>query len=499
MPALPGPRLVEAIACLVAGVVLVGLTGIEAIDLAAAWLYPVFLLRFARLAPPISGFAVLSIALGGVAYLTERDTLPLPPVVLEISFLIGGIAFAGTFLADRLIAPRLRGIAATLVFPAATTAFFFVFMFGAPFGTWGNAAYLQHDFAILRQAVSVTGLWGVVFLVAWAAAVANQLRESASHVRAAARATAAFAIVLAAALAFGANQMRDTPTADEGYVRIAALGNPPETRNIYAGCVGDDSGCLDDATRRRNDVYFSLAEEAASRGAAIIVWPETAVRYGASREPEIFARAAELAQRRGVHLVLGTARFPDEGPVSELVNKAVVFAPDGALVGEYHKAALVPGEPGIPGDGAPLVFPTPYGRAAVFICFEADFLAPARRAVREGAELLIVPANDWAEIADVHAEMAAMRAVENGVPLVRAVSNGVSVAYDAAGRTLARNDAFATPDFIMIADMNLSRRTTFYRHAGDYFAWGSVALLAGLSLAAAGGAIRRRRGASRRL
>ena len=45
-----------------------------------------------------------------------------------------------------------------------------------------------------------------------------------------------------------------------------------------------------------------------------------------------------------------------------------------------------------------------------------------RQAAQGSADLLIVPVNDWKEIKDIHFQMAAFRAIENGVPLVRAAA-----------------------------------------------------------------------------
>ena len=80
---------------------------------------------------------------------------------------------------------------------------------------------------------------------------------------------------------------------------------------------------------------------------------------------------------------------------------------------------------------------------ATAICFDADFPEFIRQAAQGSADLLILPVNDWKEVKDIHFQMAAFRAIENGVPLVRAASSGLSSAFDPWGRVLGVADYFA--------------------------------------------------------
>ena len=73
---------------------------------------------------------------------------------------------------------------------------------------------------------------------------------------------------------------------------------------------------------------------------------------------------------------------------------------------------------------------------ATAICFDADFPEFIRQAGLGSADLLIVPANEWREIKNLHAQMAAFRAIENGVPLIRPAASGISTAVDPWGRVL---------------------------------------------------------------
>lgn len=61
---------------------------------------------------------------------------------------------------------------------------------------------------------------------------------------------------------------------------------------------------------------------------------------------------------------------------------------------------------------------------------------------RAGADILLAPYGDWEAIKNMHASMAAFRAVENGVSLIRLAQFGVANAIDPYGRVLASMDEF---------------------------------------------------------
>src|SRR4029077_19743770 len=135
-------------------------------------------------------------------------------------------------------------------------------------------------------------------------------------------------------------------------------------------------------------------------------------------------------------------------------NKLIVIDPSGAIVMSHVKSRPVVGwEASIMRRGAGLasVVSTRDGRIAGAICFEADFPEFIRYQTGQNADLLIVPVNDWKSISDIHFRMHAFRAIENGVPLVRAAASGRSAAIDPWGRVLGVSDFFASGDRTMTA------------------------------------------------
>ena len=168
---------------------------------------------------------------------------------------------------------------------------------------------------------------------------------------------------------------------------------------------------------------------------------------------------------------MGTVHLGESRPFE---NKLVVIDPSGQIVFTHVKSRPVAGwEASIMrrGPGPIPVVATHDGRIAGAICFEADFPDLIRPAGRDGADLLIVPVNEWKEIKDIHFQMHVFRAIENGAPLVRAAASGLSAAIDPWGRVLSVSDFYAGSDRTMTAQVPLGHVPTLYARAGDLFGW----------------------------
>jgi apolipoprotein N-acyltransferase len=106
----------------------------------AAWLAPLFLLRFVRTKPPLTGLLLAWLVRFAVAAVVPEGTILLSGIGYYVIVLIlTGLSML-PYLADRLITPRLGGFVATLVFPLAFTMFEYLSSFG-PSGTIPSIAH----------------------------------------------------------------------------------------------------------------------------------------------------------------------------------------------------------------------------------------------------------------------------------------------------------------------------------------------------------------------
>jgi apolipoprotein N-acyltransferase len=180
-----------------------------------------------------------------------------------------------------------------------------------------------------------------------------------------------------------------------------------------------------------------------------------------------------LAGEEQIYLLMGIG-VVRPGVSRPLENKAVLLNPAGEIEFSYLKSRLVPGGEGTVGsrgNGNLPIRDTQHGRMAAAICYDMDFPQLIHQVGRAEANLLLVPANDWETIKDLHYRMATFRAIENGVSMVRATKSGLSGAVDALGRTLAVTDHFSSGSQIMVAQVPLTSVRTIYTCVGDLFAW----------------------------
>ena len=124
--------------------------------------------------------------------------------------------------------------------------------------------------------------------------------------------------------------------------------------------------------------------------------------------------------------------------------------------------------------------------------YEAIFPDLVREFAARGAQLLVNITNDgWYGRTSApyqHFAMAKFRAVENERYLVRAANTGITAVVDPRGRVVARTELFEKA--VLVRDVPLLARSTFYSRHGDLFAW--ACLGAAVALLAAGVGNRRR-------
>ena len=454
----------------------------------AVWFAPLFLLRFVRTRRPLAGFLLASLVRAVAAMVSLQGVIPAPSYIFYplVSFL--ALVTTLPYLADRLITPRLNGFVATLVFPAAFTTLEYLGSFG-PFGAFSSLANTQYGNLPLLQVVSVTGIWGITFLITWFAAVANWAWERGfawPEVRVGVLLYAA--IFSAVILGGGARLVLFPPEATP--VRVAGLSAsqaasaaidqqlPMETMMaVMSGKATPAQRALVRAAHARlADDLLIRSQQEAQAGAKIVVWPEGGASVLEEDEPDLIQRAAALARQKGIYLNLGLdvhlANAPAGGPMAK--DESVLIDPTGKVVWTYEKTHLVPFlETGqvAPGDGKVPLLDSPYGRLANVICFDLDFPGLIRQAGQGGADLMLAPANDWREVDPIHTQAATFRAIEYGFSLVRPASHGLAMAVDYEGQVLATADYFTTDHQVMIASVPMHGVRTIYAAVGDLFAW----------------------------
>lgn len=378
------------------------------------------------------------------------------------------------------------------------------FLTGFPWNLLGSS---QYQMTPLIQIASVTGIYGVSFLVVWtslsllSAGLMIVLRPTVRSIWVG----EIFLPVIAVAVTFnyGYRQLRDEPPAPQTLRVTLVQPSIPQT------LIWDTSRDLE----RFGDL-IRLSERALTNRTDLLIWPEAAVPSYARWDTNIYPAITNLVRQHRVWLVLGSddlapARQRTQGDGYEYYNASFLVNPDGEFVSRYRKRNLVVFGEYIPlvrwlpfvkwftpieGGFTPGNRPVPFlltnlnVKTSVLICFEDIFPHVAREYADDDTDFLVnLTNNGWFGDSAAqwqHAAGAVFRAVENGLPLIRCSNNGLTGWVDSRGRLrqVFRDDrgaiygaGFLTAE-IPLLGVGEKRAPTFYHEHGDWFGWACVAV-----------------------
>jgi len=421
----------------------------------AAWLAPLFLLHFVRRGRALPRLITAAAVLYVTGCLTWWGMVPVPAPGYFLIMLMITLPGVLPYLVDRLLVRREDPFVSTLVFGAAWVVTEYLNAEFSPYGTWGAVAYTQVDHLALLQSAALTGLWGIGFLIAWTAAVVNwawwrgfawdEVRDG----------VVAWIGTLSLVLLLGGARMVLRPPASPN-LRVAAISIEwPPALSPQRLLSERFSGAALDTLRANLEAHeqalYAATRREAAAGARLVVWSEVDAFVLKTDQAAFEARAAQVARECGAYLVAGVAVCtPGQGYYENLWYG---FDTQGRMIGRYHKARPVPGDPERGADKEIPVVATSLGNLAGAVCFDADFPNLMWKAGKRHADLLVIPASDWRAIDPVHTRMALVRGVENGCSVIRATHKGLSAAADYQGRILATTDFFRATPSVMVTQV----------------------------------------------
>jgi apolipoprotein N-acyltransferase len=360
---------------------------------------------------------------------------------------------------------------------------------------WGLLGYSQVGWPALVQIAAITGIYGVGFAVASAnVAIAEALRAltCGRRARGALALCAAGMLPGLAVVAYGAWVL-----GPEG--ESAARAAPERRVAIVQAAADADSRWQPDHYGRHLDLYLALTNAAIRRAAPrIVFWPEGAMTFFLDDEPIYRAAIGTVLAPAGAELLAGGARQEARAAGARYFNSVFLLGPDAEVKARYDKQRLVPfGEyfplrsvgslrrrfepvrSFSPGRGAGHL-PTRLGLAGIAMCNEAMLPEVVAGRVAEGADFLVNPSYDsWipgARFAEQQLDIVSVRAIEHGLPLVRASTSGPSALIDARGRVVARTALGERR--ALIGDLPAAAGPTPYTRVGDAFGSTCLALVA---------------------
>jgi apolipoprotein N-acyltransferase len=365
---------------------------------------------------------------------------------------------------------------------------------GFPWDTYG---YALTSSLWLAQASALVGIWTLTLIAVAAFASPAVLADRHASLRARCWLPAGAAVVLAAFALFGASRLAAMPTRFvEGVeLRLMQPNLPEDETSNYSA--------REEVMRR----YIALSRRPSAQrpnGMADVthlVWPESAFPFFLAYEGKALADIVDLLPPRAI-LITGAVRAsrPDpDGHIRRAYNSIYVLDHDvsvralydkvhlvpfgeylpfqdfmeslgllqltkirgGYLAGEQHKPLAIPGAP----------------PALPLVCYEIIFPEEARAYVGDRPAWIVNVTNDgWFGLSSgpyQHFQQARVRAIELGLPLVRAANSGISAVVDPLGRIVTSLPLGV--DGVLDARLPLPAPPTVYTRIGDSPMWAALA------------------------
>ncbi len=201
--------------------------------------------------------------------------------------------------------------------------------------------------------------------------------------------------------------------------------------------------------------HIKLSKSAKEHGVDLIVWPETAVSFEVQNEKKLRNR---LSSDLGINLVLGARRWDRKN--NKLYNSAFMLAENGDILDVYDKIKLVPFGEYIPfgqlfakmqifglaedgligfssGDLKYHFNTEQLGIIKILICYEAIFAQDIRSSFQRPSWIIHITNDAWFGAfsgPQQHLTLVRMRAIEQGLPIVRSANTGISAIIGPYGR-----------------------------------------------------------------
>jgi apolipoprotein N-acyltransferase len=325
---------------------------------------------------------------------------------------------------------------------------------------WNAFGYALSEPLALAQTASLIGLWGMTFLSVAIFASPAVLIDGASRGRKPWIAPVAALALLVAMGVYGAVRLSLQPTVLTAIkLRIMQPNLQQDVKFNYA------------AKAQVMQKYLALSDRASGpqstgvRDTQILIWPESAFPFFLTREADAMAQIAELLPKDTV-LLTGSVRAPDGPPgvrVSRAYNSIYLIDHDGGVLSVYDKLHLVPfGEylplqawmeklgfvqltrvhgGFIPGTRRRTMEVPQAPPALPLICYEAIFPGDIAASGDRPGWIINLTNDGWFGNSTgpyQHLQQARMRAIEEGLPMVRAANTGISAVIDPSGRIVAR-------------------------------------------------------------
>jgi apolipoprotein N-acyltransferase len=414
-----------------------------------------------RRAAVISFFAGLIFFLTGLWWISIVTFIGLGIACIILSCFSALFGFLASCAVQRLRVPVIVAFPVLWVAIEFARSNFFSLSF-----PWLLLAHSQYESIKLIQVCDIFGVFGLSAIIAFSntliAQFAHYVITRTGSLPRLAVTTALFAALILLSVLYGNYRIHSVKLREGPRVFIVQGNVPQDLKEESLRNPGE-------SVEKIISDHLTLTAPALSRKVDLIVWPETMYLKSLLLSGEDLLLFSQIAKTSGASMLVGTQHWEIEKGETRRYNSAVFIRRDGSVGGRYDKMFLVPVGEYVPLENVlPLLaycisklYPYEYESLAegnqmkVFslsekysfacvICFELSFDWLVREARQRGTQFLVNVSNDawflgdkcWQGSAELNLSRshAAFRAVENRIPVVRAVNRGISCITDPLGR-----------------------------------------------------------------
>lgn len=403
-----------------------------------------------------TGFGLLSVGLTWIGHsFTQQDNVPVVLAPFAIFALAGLLAVYVGFAF--WVCWRLWVKNAWRIFLFAAVWLLFEYARGYLFTgfPWHLVGSIWADWLPVAQIARVTSIYGLSGLTVLAAAAPAVLFLKHKGISAILLGMVPLVVLVAGAL-WGQARISGAQTEFDLGVSLKLVQANVRQREKWI------SHLIDDHFDKHMSLSRGDSEDGKAQGTKLLIWPETAVqREDFDREGSLLRWRMSRLLEFGSYALTGAPRYVRTDDGVKFYNSMVAFNSRGQLYARYDKNHLVPFGEYLPfesvlnalglsqltggsaftaGTEAQTINLPGVPSFSPMICYEIIF--PGRVPVGEERPywLLNITNDGWFGLTNgpyQHLGLARFRAIEEGLPIVRSASTGISAVIDPYGRTVS--------------------------------------------------------------
>lgn len=443
-----------------------------------AWFAPSFLLIFTRQRGHYRIF-IFYIFMAICGYITQ-DTHNLfnDKTIGIINSIAYGLIHTIIYMIDRLLYQKGRGFMHTLIFPSIYVVI--ETLVSSALGTSGVLAQSQFSFSPLAQLSTLTGIFGITFVICWFASVIHWLYENNFNHLFIKKSMTIYGGLLSLVLIYGLIRI-NYPKTEKQTIKVATISGVTDLHNLverekklFTQLAGIREMKIPHrifSSEQEIQTQISKTKEAAKSGSKIIVWNEAALILNKSHLNSLVSEIKEISKDYETYISISFFEESSSLALKALNNKSILVGKDGKIFWEYKKSHPTPAEIALTNPGNSIIpyADTEFGRIGNVICYDLDFPRLIQQANNKNIDILLVPAYDWEGFAQMHSKMAQFESLQSGIAIIRANGNGINLITDQKGNKVAELNTFRSDNKILYANLPLDRVKTIYSSTGNIF------------------------------